>query len=923
MRRRILLILSILLISFTAFSQSDSSLNAFTRSDFQVKGKLVDTMGNPIARATLKLYTVGLQDTLKTVSNNVGFFLFKDVLTRNSVLIISSVGYGTITKAITIPVDKEIVSIDRLVLTNSYTSLQEVFVSVPPIMVKEDTVEYKADSFRLKPNAMVEDLLKKMPGIDVDKNGNITAQGKTVTKVRVNGKDFFSGDPKTATRELSADMIDKVQVIDDYGDMANASGIKDGEPDKVINLQLKKEKNRGIFGRSTTGVGTDNRYQGTANVNIFDNNKQITFFGGANNTNTSTFGFDGGGGGGGRGIQVNIGGNNQGGIGGTEGLSTTKSFGTNFRNDFKDKKGSIYGNYSFSNKSTDINRDVASQNFFENSSFLNHQADSSLNRSKNHRASINIEWNIDSFNYIKFIPEFNTREANNTSNSIFDYLRNSIDTTSRGINNNLTHSQSPNFSGNLIFNHKFRKRGRNLSVNINGGYNSSDAENNKFNLTNNLIPILDVVQQNQYINTMNQTDNINIRFNYSEPIMKDRYLDLIYSFGHSYTNNERVTRDALDLDRFLPELSNAFETDFLNQRIGANIRTVKKKYNYSLGISTQPVSQKGYSLTKDSAYMPIRTQNVFPTARFAYNFTRTKNLNFNYFANAVQPTFGQLQPVKDVSNPQYQTQGNPLLKPSQNHFFSLFFNNLNFTSGRTFFVGANYNFIQNQIINNTMRIGNAGTQLTSYDNVNGYYNVTGFYNYSKPWNNRTYVLTINGSVNLNHNIALIDSQRNVGKNLLFSQGGKMEFNWKEWLEFDLGARYGLNRVRYTLPGQQNVDYGSWTISNNSRIDLPKDWIFKHDLEYIINRGLSSGVNQNIILINASFEKTLFKKKTGILRVSGFDVFKQNKSIARSVNGNNITDTKVNRLTRYFMLTFIYRINKFSGSQAGDMRQIRM
>ncbi len=925
MSKRIVLIWSILITSLTTFSQSDSSLNVSIRSDFQVKGKLVDTLGNPIARATLKLYTVGRQDTLKTVSNNVGFFLFKDVPTKNSVLVISSVGYGTTTKAITIPADNEVLSIDKLVLANSYTSLQEVFVSVPPIMVKEDTVEYKADSFRLKPNAMVEDLLKKMPGIDVDKNGNITAQGKTVTKVRVNGKDFFSGDPKTATRELSADMIDKVQVIDDYGDMANASGIKDGEPDKVINLQLKKEKNRGIFGRSTTGVGTDNRYQGTANVNIFDNNKQITFFGGANNTNTSTFGFDGGGGGGGRGIQVNIGGNNQGGIGGTEGLSTTKSFGTNFRSDFKDKKGSIYGNYSFSNKSTDINRDVASQNFFENSSFLNHQADSSLNRSKNHRASINIEWNIDSFNYIKFIPEFNTREANNTSNSIFDYLRNSIDTTSRGINNNLTHSQSPNFSGNLIFNHKFRKRGRNLSVNINGGYNSSDATNNKFNLTNNLIPILDVVQQNQYINSMNQTDNINVRFNYSEPIMKDRYLDLIYSFGHSYTSNDRATYaiDALNVNQFLPELSNAFETDFLNQRIGANIRTVKKKYNYSVGVSTQPVSQKGYSLTRDSAYMPIRTQNVFPTARFAYNFTRTKNLNFNYFANAVQPTFGQLQPVKDISNPQYQTQGNPLLKPSQNHFFSLFFNNLNFTSGRTFFVGANYNFIQNQIINNTMRIGNAGTQLTSYDNVNGYYNVTGFYNYSKPWNNRTYVLTINGSVNLNHNIALIDSQRNVGKNLLFSQGGKMEFNWKEWLEFDLGARYGLNRVRYSLPGQQNVDYGSWTISNNSRIDLPKDWVFKHDLEYIINRGLSSGVNQNIILMNASFEKTLFKKKTGILRVSGFDVFKQNKSIARSVNGNNITDTKVNRLTRYFMLTFIYRINKFSGSQAGDVRSFRM
>ena len=176
--------------------------------------------------------------------------------------------------------------------------MQEIIVSVPPIIVKEDTVEYKADSFRLKPNAMVEDLLKKMPGIEVDKNGNITAQGKTVTKVRVNGKDFFSGDPKAATQQLSADMIDKVQVVDDYGDLANASGIKDGEPDKVINLQLKKDRNRGVFSRTTVGAGTNDRYAATTNVNFFNNNKQLSVFGGANNNNSSTFDFNSSGGGG-------------------------------------------------------------------------------------------------------------------------------------------------------------------------------------------------------------------------------------------------------------------------------------------------------------------------------------------------------------------------------------------------------------------------------------------------------------------------------------------------------------------------------------------------------------------------------------------------------------------------------------------------
>ena len=903
------------------------SSQVFSQEVLQTNGKLVDSVGNPVARASLRIFVEGGKDTLKTASNNVGFFLVKGIASRKFTVLITSIGFGLEKRVYSIPDGEQSLSIGEIKLLPAYSSLQEIIVSVPPIIVKEDTVEYKADSFRLKPNAMVEDLLKKMPGIEVDKNGNITAQGKTVSKVRVNGKDFFSGDPKTATRELSADMIDKVQVIDDYGDLANASGIKDGEPDKIINLQLKKDRNRGFFGRSTVGAGNNDRYQGTANMNFFNNNTQFSVFGGANNTNSSTFNFDGnnsggnggGGGFGGRGIQVNVGGNNQSGIGGEEGLRTTQSLGANFRNDFKEKKGSIYGNYSFSNRSTDIIRDVASQNFFQNSTFLNHQATSSLNESQNHRVSVNLEWNIDSFNYIKFVPELNTRKSNNFSSSDFDFYRDLTVLTSKGYNRDTSLSSSPNFNGNLIFNHKFRKRGRNLSVNISGGYNTTDGESDKLNLTNNVLPFSNFILLKQFVNTNNQGDNFNMRFNYSEPIMKDRFVDFIYSYGQSFSSNDRSTYliDSLGIKSFSNQLSNAFETDFLNQRIGANIRTVKKKYNYSIGVSAQPVSQKGYSLSRDSAYTPIVRQNFFPTARLAYNFTRTKNINFNYFANAVLPTFTQLQPVKDVSNPQYQTLGNPLLKPSQNHFFSLFYNNLNFTSGKTFFAGANYNFIQNQIVNNTSRIGAGGSQLTTYDNVNGYYNVTGFYNFSKPWNNRTYVLSVNGSVNLNHNVSLIDNVQNVGKNLLLAQGGKFEFNWKDWLEIDLGGRYGLNRVRYTLPGQQNVDYGSWIISSNSRVDIPKGWVFRYDLEYIINRGLSNTVNQNIALLNATLEKTLFKKKNGIFRISGFDIFKQNKSIARTINGNNIVDTRVNRLTRYFMLSFIYRINKFSGAQSGS------
>jgi outer membrane receptor protein involved in Fe transport len=341
-----------------------------------------------------------------------------------------------------------------------------------------------------------------------------------------------------------------------------------------------------------------------------------------------------------------------------------------------------------------------------------------------------------------------------------------------------------------------------------------------------------------------------------------------------------------------------------------------------VGVSAQPVNQKGYSITKDSAYAPIKRLNLLPSANFAYNFTRNKTLRFFYNGNARQPSFTQLQPVKDVSNPQYQVQGNPLLKPEQAHAFSVSFNNLNFLTGQTFFLGANYNLTQNQIVNNTIRLNNSGSQLTTYANVNGNYTASGFYNFSKPWNNRTYILSINGAVVLNNNISLIDGQQNEGRNVLLSQGAKFEYNLKEWLEIDLGAKYGLNSVRYTLPGQQNINYGSWVVTNNTRIDIPGGWVFRHDLEYILNRGLSSSVNQNIMLLNASFEKTIFKKKNGIIKLSGYDILKQNKSIARTINGNNIIDTRVNRLTQYFLLTFVYRFNKFNGAQkAGDGQHI--
>jgi hypothetical protein len=413
--------------------------------------------------------------------------------------------------------------------------------------------------------------------------------------------------------------------------------------------------------------------------------------------------------------------------------------------------------------------------------------------------------------------------------------------------------------------------------------------------------------------------------------MKDRFLDLIYSYNYSFTRNDRETYTYMpsgDLE-LSPNLTNAYENSFINQRIGANIRTVKKKYNYSVGIAIQPVNLDGYSITKDSSYSPRKDVNIFPVARLVYNFSRTRNLNFNYMGNARQPSFTQLQPVLDISNPQYQTVGNPDLKPELYHNFSLFYNNFNFIKGNVFFVGGNLSIVQDKIVNNVIPLGNAGAQLTRPENADGFYNATGFYNLGRPYKNRTHVISLNGTVNFNHNVSLIDSAPNVGNNWILSQGVTYEFNHKDWFEWDAGVRYSLNRSRYSLDDNQDIDYSSWVFTSNSRLDIKGGFILRYDFEYILNQGLAEGVNQNVALLNASIEKTIFKKQNGFIRLSGFDIFNQNTNISRTVTASSITDTKTNRLTRYFMLTFTYRLNRFTGQQGqqpgqrqGDMQMRR-
>ena len=903
-----------------------------TKLSAQVRGLVIDSASNkPVENAIVGLVQeIGKYDTMYSITNEKGFFVFDFTPATSFSIHVSGIGYKPGKKFRRIYGTEKDIDIGNIRLVNMATILDEIVIHVAPVTIKEDTVEYRADAFKVKANGVIEDLLKKLPGIQVDKDGNIKAQGKSVTRVKVNGKDFFSGDPKMATRELPADIVDKIQIIDDYGDQATVSGIKEGEPEKVMNIQVKKDKNKGMFGRVTAGIGDKDRYQASLNGNYFNNRQQLSVISNFNNTSQSLFSPAGGVNKPGQDAVNNMGsaglatnGINNGDMqlpqGGSQsdGITTSHSFGTNYRDDWG-KKINVYGSYTYNGKGNEGNKILSQQNIFSNGTFVNNQDNHFSNSNESHRMFLNIEYNIDSFNYLKAAPSLTYNTGNNSSNTVFNYYYVNAK-TSDGYTNTVANNHSPNFSTTLLFNHKFRKKGRNFSLNFLGGISQNVSTLDARNNTNVYISPAGISSLFLYNSQQNDNNNSGIRLTYTEPLSKVKFLDVALSHNLTQTKNDKsvFTVDPLTGGQlFNSSLSNDYENDFFTNRANVSIRSTEKKYNYTVGISLQPVNLRGLSITKDSAYQPVNRVNVFPVGRFSYNFSRTQSLSLNYRGDAQQPSFTQLQDVMDVSNSQYLTKGNPNLKPSIIHNLSVYYNNFNVTTGEVVFTNLSFTTIQNQIVNNTVRMGTSGAQLTTPQNVNGFYNISGFYNFFKPFQNRKIIVTLNGVVTYNHNVNVVDSIKNTGRNWIAGQGVTVEINHRDWLQFAVGVNYNVDAIAYSNAGMgtllQNNQFSSWILNSRLDIDLPKNWILKYDFEYTINQGLSGPIAKNPMLVNASLEKQIFNGKKGILRLQAFDLLNQGINISRSVNANSIIDSRSNRLSRYFMLTFTYRFQHFSG-----------
>ncbi len=922
-------------------------VSVLAQKNGSVKGVAYDTLSRrAVADATItvllkkdsSLVTFGMTD-------DYGRFTLDNIPKGEYRLLITHVAYHNSNKIFSITDSTKNIDLGNIVMNDKTSVLQEVVVTseAPPVTLIGDTVQYNAGSFKTQPNASVEQLLKKMPGIQVEKDGTVKAQGQTVSKVLVDGKEFFGNDPKMATKNLPADAIDKVQVYDKLSDQAQLTGFDDGNSEKTINLKLKKDKKKGAFGKITGGGGTDERFEGRFNVNSFKGARQMSAIGMANNTNTEGFSFmdmmnftgelnrmmRGGNGN----ININISNDdpNATSMSGTNrGIRTIWGGGLNYNNIIGNKI-DFTSNYFYNHYNPKTESQIQRQYILPDSSYFYNQNSISNNVNNSHRLNLGIDYIIDSFHSLKISPSLGYQQTKNISFS--DYQQSGSDgkQSNNGFSNSIVNSNGYNFRNDLLFRKKFRRRGRTFSINLQTTLNNSDGDGsleslNEFFRRNGTGSLADTINQRY----TNQSDlkGYNARVVYTEPIFKRSLLE--FSIGKSNTRStaEKITYDYNDdngkYDLLNDSLTNDFENTYGFTNGGIRLRTQKKKYNYAVGVSWQRAELEGKIISglKDSVITKSFT-NLLPTARFQYDFTRSKNLIVNYRSFTNQPTVSQLQPVPDISNALNIKEGNPDLKQEFTHNVQINYMGVNPFKNRNIFAFFNLSRTDNKIVN-ADTLYSSGIKKTRLVNVDGVYNLNGDVNVGFPARFLKGTVRIGSNLGYNKGKQFINNVANTINT--FSAGPRFGIDMSPADKIDLSLTAGMNynKTKYSLQPLFNTTYVSQLYEAEFNWQLPKGIYFSTDFVYTINNQLAAGFNARVPLWGASISKQFLNFNRGELKLRVNDILNQNIGVSRTSNQNYIEDSRVNTLRRYAILTFTYSLTKtgLGSGRSGDVRVIR-
>lgn len=922
-----------------------------------IKGQIASsTDKRPLSGATVLVVTLpdsaGSQKK-GTVTDSKGRFEVEGLRKPGKYLLsITFVGFDKYTKVIELknkPLDLGTILLDP---TSIQTSEVEIIAKVPPVVQKSDTSEFNADAYKTSKDASAEELVSKMPGVTVQ-DGKVQAHGEDVKRVLVDGKPFFGDDPSAVLRNVPAEIIEKIQVFDQQSEQAQFTGFDDGNQTKTINIVTRMRVREGTFGRFTGGYGDQERFKSGFNLNLFNNDQRISILGQINNINEQNFspedlagvmsgqgrggggggGFRRGGGGGPMGMGRPAGGGGNFGGGGNAsdflvnakgGLTNTKAFGLNYQNKFFDKI-DISGSYFFNLSDNDAESEVQRE-YFANSFGTQNYSENSYSSSKNinHRLNMRMDYQIDSSNSLMFRPRL-TLQLNNGSSSLTGST--SVAEKLQNFVSNLSHSDydALNFSGELLYRHRFEARGRTLSAGLNSGYKKNKGNSDLF--SENLY-----YERNLISDTLNQFSNLDKKgysgstnLVYTEPVSENGMIQFSGTLSYSEDKSDQKTfnnSDTLNNSMSLiAKLSNVYKKIYRSQSLGTGYRYQKEGLSFMLGLNYN-IS----NLENDGSFPYIlKTKRTFysllPSFMLRYNASRDQNLNIFYRANNNDPSVEQLQDVINNSNPLLLSTGNPKLKQDNSHMFALRYSKIDFASMHSYFIMLGGSFTQDYIGNSTITANRdtvvygdvqlmQGSQISRPENMDGYFNLRSFFTYSMPvsflWSN----LNLSATVSYSRTPGLINGVTNYSKSLNYGGGLVLASNIGPELDFSLSTNSSFSNVKNTIRSTQNQTY----FNQNSRLRFMsifwEGFFIQTELNHQYDQGLQSSYNRNSLLCNLSFGKKLFSSDQGEIRVSVYDVFNQNTNIQRNLTESYLEDSRTNVLGRYWLLTLSYNLRAF-------------
>lgn len=948
----------IVILLLTFFFGSALKAQSSNPQTIKIYGRFIsDSDKTPMQGVAVTLYTPDSAQQFFTITDNNGIFVFQNITPARYRLRASFIGYLDFN----IRFAQSFTNINMGVQKMKFgtTDIKQVTIhGVVPVVQHEDTTEYNADAFKTQPDASAEDLVNKMPGI-TSQNGAVTVNGEQVTQVLVDGTPFFGDDPMVALKNLPAEVIDKIQVFDKLSDQAQFTGFDDGNTQKTINIVTKKNRRNGTFGKVYGGYGTDQRYLAGGNMNFFNGASRFSIIGLANNINQQNFatqdilgmlGGSGNGGGGGRGGSgggARLGGGMGGGsnisstgggltrgagnylVGTQGGITTTNSVGMNYSDAWDKNRVRLTASYFFNN-SVNNNNTISTTAYTsgEESSNIYDQNSSTGSTNYNSRINSRLEWNLDTNNAIYVVLKGNIQQTESMANATETDMLTDIEQSFSQTGSSST-SRGYDYSGNILYMHKFHKLHRTISWNL------SFDENNK-SVPGNLLSVDDyyardtttvsTVLNQQYTQpTWGYTYSSNI--SYTQPLDSNSILQINYNPSINYNNTNRRTYNydstLAGYVLFDSALSNQYEDTYITQSFGLSYRLNHgKKYYIMLSVNPQYATLMGQEQYPTSGQIQRSYTSVLPRIIFNYRFSQSKNLRLMYRTNVTPPTIAQLQNVVNNSNPLLLNTGTPNLKQDFEQSFIARYGATNSNAGTTFLVYTYVNYIQNYVgnasfiplhdstLSNGMVLYN-GSQLSEPVNLQGYLNAKAFITYGWLIRPLKVNLNLNSGVTYTHTPALINDITNYSSNYTYSEGAVLSSDISENVDYTISYTANYSTVTNTLQNQEDDNYYTGVLTGKINLIFFKGLIVNTSLSQTSYSGLSaSQYDQAIYLWNASIGYKFLKDKMLQVSISANDILNQNTNITRTVTDTYIQDSQTVVLRRYFMLNLQLNIRKY-------------